>query len=88
MTNDETLIKFPCEFLIKIIGKNSELFVEEIIAIAKKYYPDLQDTAIRRKPSQQGTYLAISITVYAQDQATLDALYIKLTQHPDIKMVL
>ena len=88
MKKDQTLMTFPCEFQIKIIGNNSELFVVEIIEITRKHFPDTQQKAIEKKPSQQGNYLAISITLYVEDQPTLDALYMDLTQHPDIKMVL
>ncbi len=88
MTSDETLIEFPCDFQIKIIGKNSLLFAAEILTIARKHFPKLQDAAMSTRPSQHGNYLAISLNVYAQNQITLDALYLELTMHPDIKMVL
>ncbi|MCP0913293.1 MULTISPECIES: HP0495 family protein [Legionella] len=85
---EQTLMKFPCNFQIKIIGKNDEKFTAEIMDIARRHYPSLKDSEMKAQPSQQGNYLAISIIVYAEDQSTLDALYIELTQHPDIKMVL
>ena len=79
---------FPCEFQIKIIGTNSDSFFVEIIDIARKHFPETHDKAIEKKPSQEGNYLAISISLYVEDQPKLDALYRELTQHPDIKMVL
>lgn len=88
MTEKQSLIEFPCDFLIKIIGNNHAAFELEIINIAKKHFPDTKDAAITTQLSQQGNYLSISITVFATDQDTLDALYRELTQHPDIKMVL
>lgn len=88
MNDEQSLISFPCDFQIKIIGKNHAAFAMEIINIARKHFPTLEDASIRNQLSQQGNYLAISITVYATDQATLDGLYMELTKHPDIKMVL
>ena len=88
MAGKQSLIEFPCDFLIKIIGNNRASFEFEITNIAKKHFPNTKDTAITTQLSQQGNYLSISITVFATDQATLDALYQELTQHPDIKMVL
>lgn len=88
MKNDQSLMTFPCDFQIKIIGSNTESFAREIASIARKHFPDIADEAIQSKPSQQSNYLAISITLHVKDQATLDGLYMELTKHPDIKMVL
>ena len=88
MKNDQSLMTFPCDFQIKIIGSNTESFVSEILDIAYKHFPDIEDTSIQNQPSKHGNYLAISITLYVKDQVTLDALYMELTKHPDIKMVL
>ncbi|AHE67201.1 HP0495 family protein [Legionella oakridgensis] len=88
MKKDQTLMQFPCDFPIKIIGINKETFLSEIITMTKKHFPSLENKAISTQFSQQGNYLSITITVYVQDQITLDALYMDLTQHPDIKMVL
>jgi putative lipoic acid-binding regulatory protein len=88
MKKDQTLMTFPCDFQIKIIGKNSKTFAEEIIGIARKHFPDVADTAIQSQLSQEGNYMAISINLIVKDQLTLDSLYMELTKHPDIKMVL
>jgi len=88
MKNDQSLMVFPCDFKIKIIGNNAASFAKDIAAIARKHFPSLKDDAIQCQPSQQGNYLSISIDLYVEDQPTLDALYKELTQHPDIKMVL
>lgn len=88
MKNDQSLMKFPCDFQIKIIGTHTESFVMDIINITRKHYPDTKDESIRKNASQQNNYLAMTITLYVHDQVTLDALYIELNKHPDIKMVL
>ncbi len=88
MKKTTTLMTFPCEFQIKIIGTNSDLFWLEVINITRKHFPDTHDQSIEKRPSKKDNYLAISITLYVEDQPTLDALYRELTQHPDIKMVL
>jgi uncharacterized protein len=88
MANDNSLMEFPCDFQIKIIGTHSLTFMDEIVAIARKHFPATKDESIRSQPSQQGNFLAITITLYVQDQASLDVLYMELTKHPEIKMVL
>ncbi len=89
MSDDkETLIEFPADFPIKIIGDATATFEAEILEIARTHHPDLSDDAVARKTSAEGKYLAITITVRAESQEGLDALYTALSGHPDIKMVL
>lgn len=88
MTDKETLIEFPCNFPIKIIGKKTSNFATEIIEITRKHFPDTADKDIVYQESQQGNYQSLTITVYTHNKASLDALYLDLTKHSDIKMVL
>ncbi len=88
MTDKESLIQFPCHFPIKIIGKNSKDFADEIKAIAIKHFPETADSAIVFQKSHKGNYLSVTITIYVHSKEALDALYGELTKHPDIKMVL
>lgn len=88
MKHSETLIEFPCDFAIKVIGKNSPSFMAEILVIARQHFPDLGDSGVKCQFSQQGNFLSLTLTVYAIDKPSLDALYQDLTKHPDIQMVL
>lgn len=88
MTENSTLMEFPCHFPIKIIGKKTGNFKTDIISLVLKHFPETSAAKISCKASQQGNYLAITAIVYTHDQFSLDALYQSLTKHPDIKMVL
>lgn len=88
MDKTQSMMTFPCDFLIKIIGKNTSNYASDVTVIVHKHFPNTPADAICEQPSQHGNYLAIRVTVQALDQKTLDALYLELTQHPDIKMVL
>ncbi|WP_454783812.1 HP0495 family protein [Legionella sp. WA2024007413] len=83
-----TLIEFPCDFPIKIIGTNSTVFLEEIREITFTHFPDITEDALTHKMSKDSNYLAITVTVYARNQEMLDTFYRAITQHPDVKMVL
>ena len=83
-----SLMEFPCHFPIKVIGINSSNFTSDVTHIARKHFPALLDTDIQIQSSKNQNYLALTITVLAHTQKSLDALYLELTQHPDIKMVL
>lgn len=81
-------MQFPCDFSIKIIGKNTDAFETDILNIARLFYPSLLDEAIRSQLSKNGNFRSFNLTVHAEDQTTLDALYQALTKHPDVSMVL
>ncbi|CZG05430.1 TPA: DUF493 domain-containing protein [Legionella pneumophila] len=83
-----TLIEFPCYFPIKIIGINSELLLNEIRQIVINHFPTFKNEHLTHKTSEQDKYLAITVTVYAENQISLDGLYQDLSQHPAVKMVL
>lgn len=88
MSDDKSLMTFPCEFQIKIIGNHKENFVAEMKAIIRKHFPETEDSSIRSQASKNNNFLSLTASLYVEDQETLDALYRELTQHPDTKMVL
>ncbi|MGC1182519.1 HP0495 family protein [Legionella sp.] len=82
------LINFPCHFPIKIMGSNTPTFLNEIREIILKHFPSIEQEKIVHKMSKKNNYLAITVTVYAENQKMLDAFYREITKHPNIKMVL
>ncbi len=84
----QTLMTFPCDFPLKIIGKNTPAFLTEVEQIIRKYFPIAEEVSLTHQGSGHGNYLAITATIRVYDQITLDALYQELTKHPDMKMVL
>lgn len=84
----ESLIPFPCEFPIKIIGKASDAFEIAVLGIIRKHCPNLKENAIQSRASNQGKYHALTVTVFAENQQHLDALYQELTDCELVIMVL
>ena len=85
---DETLIEFPCDFPIKVMGLAQEGFVQAIADVVLKHAPDFDAATMEMRPSKAGTYLSLTCTVHATSKAQLDALYRALTSHPLVKVVL
>ena len=89
MTSEaESLLVFPCEFPIKVMGKCSATFEAQVIDIMRRHVPDLDETTITHRPSQGGNYLAITVTIQAASRAQLDAIYQDLTACKDVLMAL
>jgi len=79
---------FPCEFSIKVFGVATDQFVTQVMGLIRKHIPEAEDACFRTRPSQDGKYLAITITVEAESQPQLDAIYQELTASPLILMAL
>lgn len=82
----ETLFKFPCEYPVKVVGKQHKdetvrHFELAVLSIFEKHFEKIHEDAIEKRHSKDGNYLAITVTVTAQSKAQLDELYKDLTAH-------
>ena len=84
----ESLITFPIDFPIKIMGLNHVDFEPEVIETVRVHAPDLDIGLVEARQSSGGKYLSLTVTVRAQSRAQLDAIYLSLTAHPMVKVVL
>jgi len=79
---------FPTDFPIKIMGPNRLDFEPQMIAIVRSHAPDLDISTVEVRQSRAGNYLSLTVTIRAQSRAQLDAIYLELTRHPWVKVVL
>jgi putative lipoic acid-binding regulatory protein len=82
------LLVFPCAFPIKVMGSAEPGFEALVVEIVRRHAPDLGESAVTRRGSRAGRYLAVTVTVQAQSQAQLDAIYRELSVHPRVLMAL
>ena len=76
---EETLLQFPCDFPIKIMGAATDDFRSLAIGIVTRHFGTLAADSIEERPSRGGRYLGLTITVRAESKAQLDAGYTELT---------
>ena len=88
MTSLPTLNDYPCEFPIKIMGKDEWEFEKSMLIIVNRHIPDFDDKSVETRASKKNKYLSITCTVYVVSQSQLDALYQELCDHPTVLMVL
>ena len=81
-------IKFPCDFVVKVVGKNSAGFKESIFSVFRRHFPTVNLDNVTERLSKDSTYLGLTITVPAENKAQLDKLYQELTGTPDVLMAL
>ena len=85
---EPSLIDYPLDFPIKIMGKNEPGFAEAITQIVHRHAPDFDQTTVELRKSKKSNYLSITCTIHAVSREQLDALYIELNDHPNVVMVL
>jgi uncharacterized protein len=84
----ETLIEFPCDFPIKVMGETHAHFAEEMINTIKSLLPQFDESNIEMRGSSGGKYLSLTCTVHVTSKPQLDDIYRALTSHPMVKVVL
>jgi len=88
MSEQETLFEFPCEFPIKVMGKNHVDFEITVMKIVSKHVPDLTEGALKTRPSSNGKYISITVTIQAESKDQLDNIYNELSAHELVLMAL
>ena len=83
-----SLIEFPSEFPIKVMGVRVDGFTEAVVEVARRFDPQFDISRIELRPSSAGNYLGVTLIVTATSREQLDALYQALTSHPMVKVVL
>lgn len=88
MSEQETLLQFPCDFPIKAMGKAEADFDLLVVEIVRRHVPDLAEDAVKTRPSKGGKWVSVTITVKAESKAQLDAIYMDLSSHERVVMAL
>ena len=84
----DTLIQYPCDFPIKILGQTRAGFAQAILEVVQRHAPDFDGAALEMRPSRKGKYLSVTCVIRATSREQLDALYRELCDHPMVVMVL
>ena len=72
---DESPLKFPCEFPVKAMGKTDCELDIIVVEIVRRHAPDLTEAAVYTRESKAGNYVSVTVRVKATSRAQLDAIY-------------
>ena len=86
--NAESLIQYPTDFPIKVMGRREPRLVQSIVGIVQRHAPDFDPATVEMRTSKKNSYLSVTCTVRATSREQLDALYRELCDHPSVVMVL
>ena len=94
MSEEETLLVFPTDFPIKIMGERrlspdgSDEFAQAMVELVLRHAPDFMADTIETRASSSGNYVSVTCVVRATSKGQLDAIYRDVTSHPWVKMAL
>jgi len=86
--SEETFFEFPCQFPIKAMGKTNAEFDLLVLEIVRRHSIAVNESEIKSRPSKDGNYLSVTITIEATSKKQLDTIYQALNDHPHVLMTL
>lgn len=88
MSEQATLLEFPCPFSVKSLSKNSPEIATRIVDLVCQHVPNLNFSAVKTRPSRTGKYIAVTIVIEATSKTQLDAIYQDLSDCNEVIMAL
>lgn len=88
MDQNESLIEYPSDFPIKVMGATHVDFATTIVELVTKLDPTFHEGKMQSRPSAKGNYTGLTVTVRATSREMLDDVYRVLSSHEMVKMVL
>ncbi|UOD32103.1 DUF493 family protein [Massilia violaceinigra] len=88
MEPTESLIEYPSDFPIKVMGATHDDFAATIVDVVLEFDPTFHIGRMEVRPSPQGNYTGLTVTVRATSREQLDDLYRALHAHHMVKIVM
>jgi len=79
---------FPCDFPIKIFGKNEATLLENVFIALQKFVPNLSCSDLIVRESKNNNYMAITLHFVAQNPKQIAEIYEELKKNDQVVMVL
>ncbi len=88
MSDENTLLEFPCEFPIKVMGVSGTQVRDDIERAIAEHAASSLPVDIQTRPSRTGKYMAYTVTCTFHSKSELDAMYRAFTSIDGVSMVL
>ena len=86
--SEETLLEFPCDFPIKMMGRDEDGFREIARQLVEKHAGPVDDSAVQTSLSAKGNFVSVTVTVTATSREQLDNIYREDSAHDAVLMAL
>jgi putative lipoic acid-binding regulatory protein len=84
----DSLLEFPCQFPIKMMGRKNNEFQPIAIALVEKHAGEIAASAVRLTSSSNGKFVSVTVHIEARSQEQLDDIYRDLSACEDILVAL
>ena len=85
---DDDVFNFPCDYPIKIIGKDQPDFELTVCNIIELHVGKLHKNQITSKVSSKGSYISLTVRIIATSRSQLDAINKSLQNCPMVAYLL
>jgi putative lipoic acid-binding regulatory protein len=85
---EESVIEFPCEFPIKMMGRDTPEFRVTAQSLIENHVGPVAEDAVRINLSGKANFVSVTVTVTATSQQQLDDIYRDVSGHDDVLMAL
>jgi len=85
---EESALTFPCDFPIKMMGRDTPEFRGLARALVESHTGVLADSAVQVATSRNGRFVSVTVTITATSQQQLDDIYRDVSSHSDVLMAL
>ena len=86
--SNESLLKFPTDFPIKVMGRHDSDLRALTQTIIERHTGPLPDASVRTRTSGDGNFLALTYLIRASSREQLDDIYRELTACKSVLMAL
>jgi putative lipoic acid-binding regulatory protein len=84
----ETPLKFPTDYPVKVLGRPSPEFRARVHAIVLKHVPDTPSDRVTERLSENGNFISVSYNLHMHSREQVVALVNELTACELVMMVL
>jgi putative lipoic acid-binding regulatory protein len=88
VVEDDSAFEFPCDIPVKVFGRNDDAFQITVFEIARRHFPDFDAELVRSRLSRGDRFLSITLNLYVESKAQIDALYTEMSAHEHVLMML
>lgn len=89
MSDEETLMEFPCAFALKVMVVAESGINDVMLGLINEHLEEkVSASNLSERPSRTGKYKALTVTFTATSKAQLDNIYMGLSKHNKVRMAL
>lgn len=86
--SEETLLEFPCDFPLKVMGLNQPAFEQYVVEIVRTHAGSPALGKVDTRPSRNGRYIAVTVNFTATSKTQLDEIYRTLSASEQVLFLL